>query len=551
MLFLSIGDDIKFGVLDILRNIGMSLINMLFDTIDVLYNVAHSINSMNFIQLLAKIENSPFTKIFNAFFILAFIVLFLFSVWKITFKILDADNNEQPMFEIVKEIVKCGFLIISIYMLFNITIDIGINLSNAIYNNFNVKDSTIGDKMKTSYLSINEKCYKIDGGESVDEDNVKELKELLEDYSKVDSAKTMEDFEKLIRGGKLTVSQVTDSDSLSFRCQIYEKGIWNDGEDYAFNYNFLFGIVIGVIFLFAIGFSVLMLGKRQLELAFLMVISPLVIASSVGRKEQRSSLYQQLASLILQAGALMLLIGLTSIMFNAIQNSPEINAMDGFTKLVAQTVLYLGCAIMLMTGCNSLTRFIGDNVSGNTGRDMMIALHGLSGSAKSAGHLLLGGAGVGVASGVGAYKVGKGLGQFVQGASKVPKGLYRGVASIYPKANSGIASKMQKAKSKGEATLARAKEYQSSSNPFARSYGRMLESRGEANMEKIANQWDFEKGKYNPEYFKNGLDTAREGINNIKSGFGGIVGSFRYLANPNAQRYRSRPNIKNYDKDRL
>ena len=71
-----------------------------------------------------------------------------------------------------------------------------------------------------------------------------------------------------------------------------------------------------------------MLGRRQLELAFLMTISPLVIATSVGRKEQRSALYQQLASLVLQAGAMMLLIGLTSIMFNAIQNSVEINSLD-------------------------------------------------------------------------------------------------------------------------------------------------------------------------------------------------------------------------------
>ena len=46
------------------------------------------------------------------------------------------------------------------------------------------------------------------------------------------------------------------------------------------------GIVIGIIFLFSVGFAVLMLGRRQLELAFLMTISPLVIATSVDRKEQ-------------------------------------------------------------------------------------------------------------------------------------------------------------------------------------------------------------------------------------------------------------------------
>ena len=113
---LSIASDIKYSVLDILRGLGMGIINIVFKTIDVLYDVAHSINSLNFIEMLKNVDNSPFTKIFNAFFILAFALLFLFAVWKLTFRILDADSNEQPLFELVKEIVKCGFLIFSVYL---------------------------------------------------------------------------------------------------------------------------------------------------------------------------------------------------------------------------------------------------------------------------------------------------------------------------------------------------------------------------------------------------------------------------------------------------
>ena len=120
MLIMSIANDIKFGVLDILRSIGMGLVNIIFDTIDVLYDVAHKINSLNFIQMLENIENSPFTKIFNAFFILAFAVLFLFAVWKITFRIFDADENQdQTLFSLVKEIFKCGFLIFLVSLIFN------------------------------------------------------------------------------------------------------------------------------------------------------------------------------------------------------------------------------------------------------------------------------------------------------------------------------------------------------------------------------------------------------------------------------------------------
>jgi len=543
---LSIASDIKYSVLDILRGIGMGLVNIIFKTIDVLFDVAHSINSLNFIKILQNVDNSPFTKIFNAFFILAFAVLFLFSVWKITFRILDADSNEQPMFELVKEIVKCAILIFSIVLIFNTSINLGTNLSTAIYNNFNSDKVTIGDKMKTSYLSINEACYKVDGGDSVDKKNVDKLKDTLSGYANVSSATTMSDFEKLIRNETITASDVSDSGAFSYRCQIYKPGIWNDKEDYAFSYNFLFGIVIGAIFLFAIGFAVLMLGKRQLELAFLMVISPLVIATSIGRKEQRSALYQQLASLVLQAGAMMLLIGLTSMMFNAIQNSTDINNLSYFTKLVTQTVLYLGCAMLLMTGCTSLNRFIGENVSANSGRDMMMAMRGLGSGIASAGALGVGaiGAGVGAAKGMG--RAGKGIGQLAKGGVQTAKGMYNGIASIHPKMNAGISKRMNDKVGKGLGQMMKGSDLRQSGNPIARAYGRMLESRGEGNIKDAASKWDFTNDKYNPDYVKGGVSLAQTGIHNIKEGFGGAFNSIKNIGNPHSMRYRSRPRISDY-----
>ena len=550
---LGIASDIKYSVLDILRGLGMGIVNIIFKTIDVLYDVAHSINSLNFIDMLKNIDNSPFTKIFNAFFILAFAVLFLFSVWKLTFRILDADSNEQPLFELVKEIVKCGFLIFSIYLIFNTSINIGVNLSNAIYNNFNTANSTIGDKMKTAYLSINESCYKVSGGDSVDQKNVKGLKEKLEGYANTSSANTMKDFEGLVRNETITASDVSDSGAFSYRCGIYKPGIWNDSEDYAFNYNFLFGIVIGAIFLFAIGFAVLMLGRRQLELAFLMVISPLVIATSIGRKEQRSALYQQLASLVLQAGAMMLLIGLTSIMFNAIQNSADINNLNYFTKVVAQSVLYLGCAMMLMTGCTSLNRFIGENVSANSGRDMMMAMRGLGGGIAAATGLGIGAIGAGIATAKGTVKAGKGIGQLAKGAGRIAKGMYHGVASVHPNMNAGISKRMNDKVGKGLGQMMKGADLQQSGNPIARAYGRMLESRGEGNIKDAASKWDFSNDKYNVDYIKGGVSLAQEGINNIKSGFGGAFNSIKNIGNPHSTRYHSRPKISDYgnESDRI
>lgn len=550
---LSIASDIKYSVLDILRGLGMGIINIVFKTIDVLYDVAHSINSLNFIEMLKNVDNSPFTKIFNAFFILAFALLFLFAVWKLTFRILDADSNEQPLFELVKEIVKCGFLIFSVYLIFSTTINLGINLSNVIYNNFNISNSTIGDKMKTSYLSINEACYKVSGGDKVDAKNVKDLKDKLDGYSNTSSANTMADFEKLIRNDTITASNVSDSGAFSFRCNIYKPGIWNDSEDYAFNYNFLFGIIIGAIFLFAVGFSVLMLGKRQLELAFLMVISPLVIATSVGRKEQRSALYQQLASLVLQAGAIMLLIGLTSIMFNAIQNSADINKLNYFTKVVAQSVLYLGCAMMLMTGCTSLNRFIGENVSANSGRDMMMAMRGLGGGLATATGLGIGAVGATAGVAKGGFKIGKGIGQLAKGGVQTTKGMYHGIASVNPKMNSSVSKKMNDKVGKGLAQMMKGSDLQQSGNPIARAYGRVLESRGEGNVKDAASKWDFSNDRYNVDYVRGGVSLARDGINNIKSGFGGAFDSIKNIGNPHSSRYHTRPKITDYgnESDRI
>ena len=546
---LNLSSDIKYGVLDILRGIAMSIIDIIFSTIDTLYNVAQKINSLNFIQMLENIENSPFTKIFNAFFVLSFTVLLLFSIWKISFRILDADSNEQPLFELVKEVIKCGILIFSIYLIFNTSINIGVNLSNSIYNNFSSASSTIGDKMKTAYLTLNESCYKVDGGDNTDAENVKELKKILSGYSNTTSANTMSDFETLVRNNTITASDVSDSGAFSFRCTIYKKGLWNDSQDYAFSYNFLFGIIVGVIFLFSVGFAVLMLGRRQLELAFLMTISPLVIATSVGRKEQRSALYQQLASLVLQAGAMMLLIGLTSIMFNAIQNSAEINSLNYFTKVVAQSILYLGCAMLLMTGCTSLNRFIGDNVSANSGRDMMLAMRGLTGGIATAGGIGIGALGSIKGVGLGSLKGTKGIGQLTKGGFNVSQGMYHKTASKFPKTNEGLSAKMNDKVGKGVSQMMRGASLQQNSSPLARAYGKMLVNRGESKMSDARNKWDFANDKYNPDYLKGGVELSRKGLSNIKGGFGSALNSIKNINNPHSIKHRKKSDILYYTDD--
>lgn len=527
MLILSIASDIKFGVLDILRSIGIGIINMIYSTIDVLYNVAHKINSLDFIEILKNIDNSPFTKIFNSFIIVAFALLFLFSIWKITFRIFDADEQEQPLSFLIKEICKCGVLIFLVSLIFTESIDIGTNLSTAIYNTFTNANSTIGDTMKTAYLTVNDNCYYNSGGykyhkdsAKVDKENVSDLKEQLDGYVEIpDTVKTVEDFSTLIRNGSLTATKITDSGAFPLTCQIYKPGIWNDGEDYFFNYNWVFGIVVGVIFLFSIGFSVVMLGRRQLELAFLMLIAPFVFATSICRKEQRSALYQQLVSLVLQAGALLLLIGLSAIMFNAIQNSSDINALPYFTRIVAQSILYVGCAMMLLTGSNVLNRFIGENVSANSGRDTMMAMRGLMGG-------MLGGslATIGVAKG--AEQAGKGIVQMGNAGRLGLAGITDG--NMHNRTVKSMANKMNKAQEK----IRKGQEKQKSGTGLASKLSGMYqEYSGNKKMDALKNKWDFDNNKVRSGYFKDGKNLAKSGLSNIAHSFMGYRGYNSSLGN--------------------
>lgn len=87
---------------------------------------------------------------------------------------------------------------------------------------------------------------------------------------------------------------------------------------------------------------------------------------------------------------------------------------------------------------------------------------------------------------------------------------------------------------------------QDSKNPLARAYGRMLDAKGESKIQDAAKKWDFANDKYNVDYIRGGVSLAQEGINNIKSGFGGAFDSIRNIGNPNSLRYRNRYRVRNY-----
>ena len=543
-LTLNIISDIKFSVLDIFRGLGVSIIKLIYSTIDVLFDVANKVNSLNMIEALKNLENSPFIKIFNAFFILAFLLLLVFSIWKVTFRVMDAEQSEQPLFETIKEIVKCGFLIFCVYFLFNTSINLGINLSSAIHNAFNTSTSTVGEKMQSAYLQMNDKCYRRQGEEDDDKKNVKDLKEQLEGITNTTGINTMEDFETVIRNGNLNVSQIVDAGAFNYRCKMEDQGFWVGDEDYAFNYNFLFGIVIGIIFLYCIAFAVIMLGKRQIEIIFLMLISPVIIGTSVGRKEQRSALYQQLTSLILQAGAMMLMIGLTTLIFDVIQNSNVINSMSYFTKTVTQSILYIGTAMMLLTGSSALNRFIGENVSANSGRDMLMAMSGLKGGLITASHvgMKLGATGKGIASG--GLTSSKGISRVAQGIGEGTMGVARAGISVLPVGKRTLSTLYNARLGRQVGKAMRAEEMTQSENPKVQQKGEKMLQKAENKMQNLGKRWNYETGKASFDSAKEGLTHIKSGASQVGQGIGTAVKSVKNIGPSNSATYQKKANIK-------
>ena len=549
-LTLSIVSDIKFSVIDIFRGLGVSIIKLIYSTIDVLFDVANKVNGLNMIEALKNIENAPFTKIFNAFFILAFLLLLLFSIWKVSFRVMDAEQSEQPLFETIKEIVKCGFLICCVYFLFNTSINLGINLSSAIYNSFNTSTSSIGEKMQSAYLQINDACYRRQGSEDDDKKNVQDLKEQLEGITNTTGINTMEDFETVIRNENLNVSQIVDAGAFNYRCKIENQGFWAGNEDYAFNYNFFFGIVIGIIFLYCIAFAVIMLGRRQIEIIFLMVIAPVIIGTSVGRKEQRSALYQQLTSLILQAGAMMLMIGLTTLIFDVIQNSDVINSMSYFTKTVTQSILYIGAAMMLLTGSSALNRFIGENVSANNGRDMIMAMSGIKGGLMTASHvgMKLGTTGKEIASG--GFTSSKGIGKVAQGFGEGTMGIARAGISSIPLGKQTLSNLYNAKLGRQVGRAMKAEEMTRSENPKVQQKGERLLQKAENKMQNLGKRWNYETGKASFDSAKEGLSQMKSGVSQVKQGLGDAVRNVRNSGNKMNNKYHPKVSIQNTVKEK-
>ena len=339
-------------VLDVFRHLGWKLIDFIYTLIDSLFDILKQINALDVVNSISG--ESMFTKFYKGMFTIAVSVLGLFAIWNFIKKIIDPD--ETPTTEnIVKEIVKCGILVFISTFLFVQSSSFSIKLSGYTSNIATSNNTSLADNMLIQYVNYSK------GYEEADL--------LVKNFD--------EPISKLIKNDTFTGKEMYNDKYVTSH-----RWILPDKKAYKYDINWLMAIIVGAFFLYALFFSGMMLARRQIEFLFLFCISPVIFATSIGNKQRRSAVFEQLVSLILQGAVVMMIIGLTALLMKSIQSTTFFN--DSVKDMVMKSILYIGCGTFLLTGSQVVNRFIGGNVSANSGREHLMSMMGFGQGMKTA-----------------------------------------------------------------------------------------------------------------------------------------------------------------------
>lgn len=363
------------SALDLLRRLGWAVIDFIYNLIDTLFNIIRELNLYDIVDSVSN--NSIFSNFHSGIIAIAITLLALFIVWKFVMKILEPDDGLSTH-QIVMEIVKCGVLVLMSVFLFSQANSFSMKLSGYTSSMFTSNGTTLSDSMLGMYITHS------DGYKNSDE---------FKNENIVDNLKNDNFTKKRMFNDKYVTSK---------------KWILPDEKDYKYSINWLMAIIVGGFFLYALFFSGMMLARRQIEFLFLFVISPIVFATSIGNKQRRSAVIEQLVSLVLQGAVVMMIIGITVIVMQSI-NSTTFFANSGFKDMALKSLMFIGCGTFLLTGSQVINRFIGANVSANSGREQLMSLMSYGNAMSTATHIggsaLTGASAFGL--GVGASAVGK------------------------------------------------------------------------------------------------------------------------------------------------
>ena len=377
--------------LDLLRTLGWGIVDFIYSMIDGLFDILKEINALDIVNSIS--DQNSFQKLYSGIFAIALTLLGLFSVWSFVKKVLDPDEGMSVQ-QIVKEIIKCGILIIMSTFMFVQCSNLSITLSNYTANSLSDNNVSLADNMLVNYVDYTE-AYKVS-----------------DEFKKEDYAKAIQN-DTFTKKKMYKDKFVTDAHF-----------ILPDEKEYKYKINWIMAIIVGGFFLYALFFSGMMLARRQIEFLFLFVISPIILATSIGNKDRRSALFQQLVSLILQGAVVMLIIILTVMLMKAIQGTTFFHSAVKDT--IIKSILYIGCGTFLLTGSQVVNRFIGGNVSANSGREQLMSMMGFGNAVKTgavAGGLAATGTGL-----VGAGAVTSAAGKL--GGNKLVQNIGKGISNF-------------------------------------------------------------------------------------------------------------------------
>ncbi len=357
------------SALDLLRRLGWAVIDFIYNLIDTLFNIIKEINLYDIVDNVS--DNTIFSNFHSGIIAIALTLFALFIIWKFVMKILEPEDGLSTN-QIIVEIVKCGVLVLMSVFLFTQANSFSIKLSGYTSTAFIGNNTALSDTMLSMYINHSD-GYK-NSDEFKNENIVKNLKN--DNFTK-----------KRMFNDKYVTSN---------------NWILPDEKDYKYNINWIMAIIVGGFFLYALFFSGMMLARRQIEFLFLFLISPIVFATSVGSKQKRSAVIEQLVSLILQSAVVMMIIGITVIVMQSI-NSTTFFANSQLQDMALKSLMFIGCGTFLLTGSQVVNRFIGTNVSANSSREQFMNLMSYGHTMSSATHI-----GASALTGAGSFGLGVG-----------------------------------------------------------------------------------------------------------------------------------------------
>lgn len=387
--------------LDLLRTLCWSIVNFIYSLIDSLFDILKEINALDIVNSVSG--ESMFQKLHTGILAIAVTVLGLFAIWNFVKKVMEPDEG-LSFEQIIKEIIKCGILVLMSTFLFVQCSNLSISLSGYTSTAFTTNNMSIADNMLTQYISY------------------------------TDSYKSSDEFEKEDISKYIENDKFTNKKMYNDKFVTDKNWIMPDEEEYKYSINWIMSIIVGGFFLYALFFSGMMLARRQIEFLFLFVISPIILATSIGNKDRRGALFQQLVSLILQGAVVMLIIGLTALLMKSIQGTTFFEK-SLVKDMVIKSILYIGCGTFLLTGSQVVNRFIGGNVSANSGREQLMSMMGFGNAVKTGA--VAGGMGAVGAGLVGAGALTSGVGRlggnkFVENAGKAISNFGKNISTNNP-----------------------------------------------------------------------------------------------------------------------